>query len=124
MRIIQAATVLLLFIVSSAAKAQVIDDNAGKTYYYHDENTRKKVKEIYHHKQIVRIMPDPQNHGSYIDTFLYVKNGPYTSYDESGNLICSGYYIEERKDSVWKYYNPKGDMIRMEKYQKGRLLKQ
>jgi hypothetical protein len=122
MRYTLAATCFILF-AGIRLNAQVIDDNAGKTYYYYDEATHKKVKEIFHHKQIVRIMPDPNNRGSYIDTFLYVKNGPYTSYDENGNLICSGYFIEEKKDSTWKYYNPKGELIRTEHYDKGRLVK-
>jgi antitoxin component YwqK of YwqJK toxin-antitoxin module len=50
---------------------------------------------------------------------MYVKNGPYSSYDESGNLICTGYYAQEKKDSTWKFYNPAGDLIRTEKYRKG-----
>ncbi|MCU0441202.1 MAG: hypothetical protein MUE96_02300 [Bacteroidia bacterium] len=116
--------ILALLLVSSAPtiKAQVIDDNAGKTYYYYDEATQKKVKEVFHHKQVVKIMPDPKQYGSYIDTFMYLKNGPYTRYDENGNLTCTGYYADEKKDSVWKYYNPKGDLIRLERYKKGALV--
>jgi antitoxin component YwqK of YwqJK toxin-antitoxin module len=110
---------IVCLVVSKVTMAQVIDENAGKTYYYYDESTRKKVKEIFHHKQIVKIMPDPNNRGSYIDTFIYVKNGPYTSYDEQGNLICSGYYLQEKKDSIWKYYNAKGGLIRTERYRLG-----
>jgi hypothetical protein len=113
----------LLFLVclaySNLSQAQVIDENAGKTYYYHDEASRKKVKEIFHHKQIIKIMPDPNNHGSYIDTFMYVKNGPYTSYDEDGNLICTGYYIQEKKDSIWKFYDKKGNLLKTERYHLG-----
>jgi hypothetical protein len=114
---------IVCLVVSKLTIAQVIDENAGKTYYYYDESTRKKVKEIFHHKQIVKIMPDPQNHGSYIDTFIYVRNGPYTSYDEQGNLICSGYYMQEKKDSIWKYYDHKGSLIKTEHYRLGAKLK-
>jgi hypothetical protein len=103
----------------SNVQAQVIDDNAGKTYYYYDESTHKKVKEIFHHKQVVTIMPDPKNYGSYIDTFTYIKSGPYTRYDENGNLTCTGYFSDERKDSVWKYYSPSGDIVRTERFRKG-----
>ncbi|MES2559681.1 MAG: hypothetical protein V4590_08080 [Bacteroidota bacterium] len=108
---------------ANISSAQVIDENAGKTYYYYDEETHKKVKEIFHHKQVVKIMPDPKNYGSYIDTFMYVKNGPYTSYDEKGNLLCTGYFVQEKKDSIWKYYNPKGEVIKTERYKAGVLVK-
>lgn len=108
---------------AKVSSAQVIDENAGKTYYYYDETTHKKVKEIFHHTQIVKIIPDPNKYGSYIDTFMYVKNGPYTSYDEKGNLICSGYFVQEKKDSIWKYYNPKGELIKTERYKLGTLVK-
>lgn len=113
--------ILAYLCFAKVSSAQVIDENAGKTYYYYDVATQKKVKEIFHHKQVVKIMPDPNNYGSYIDTFMYVKNGPYTSYDEKGNLICSGYYIQEKKDSIWMYYNTKGDLIKTEKYKLGVL---
>jgi len=104
-------------------KAQVIDDLAGKTYYYYDESTRKKMKEVYHHKQMVKIMPDPSNYGSYIDSMYYVKNGPYTRYHENGNLQCSGSYKNEKKDSIWLYYSESGKLIKEEKYKEGELLK-
>jgi predicted membrane-bound dolichyl-phosphate-mannose-protein mannosyltransferase len=118
--------VLAALVCTAFAKistAQVIDENAGKTYYYYDSATHKKVKEIFHHKQVVKIMPDPNNHGSYIDTFMYVKNGPYTAYDEQGHLICSGYYTQEKKDSIWKYYNAKGELLKTERYKLGALVK-
>lgn len=115
--------VAIFVMFTKICTAQVIDENAGKTYYYYDSDTKKKVKEIYHHKQIVKIMPDPNNHGGYIDTSMYVRNGPYTCYDEAGNLICSGYYTQEKKDSIWKYYNPKGQLIKTERYRLGALVK-
>lgn len=106
----------------SYANAQVIDDDNGKTYYYYDSLTHKKVREIFHHKQIVKIMPDKNNYGSYRDTMIYVKSGPYTRYFETGSLECSGYYLNERKDSVWKFYNTKGTLIRTERYRNGQLM--
>lgn len=122
MKYILAITSLILFFRSQQVKAQVVDDTAGKTYYYYDETTRKRIKEVYHHKQIVKIMPDPNNYGSYIDTFMYVKSGPYTRYDEQGNLLCTGYFVQEKKDSVWKYYNQKGEVVRTERYKLGELI--
>jgi len=112
---------LLLFSGVNAI-AQQVDDVAGKTYYYYDEETKKNVKEIYHHKQVIKIIPDKNNYGSYRDTMLYMKNGPYTRYHVSGELECSGYFLNEKKDSVWKFYNKKGDLIRTEKWSNGQLV--
>jgi hypothetical protein len=112
----------LLLIITSSLYAQVIDDVAGKTYYYYDSLTHRKVKEIYHHKQMVKVMPDPKNYGSYIDTFMYIKDGPYTRYYENGKLECSGFYKNERKDSIWLYYNMQGIQVRTEKYRNGKLV--
>jgi antitoxin component YwqK of YwqJK toxin-antitoxin module len=103
--------------------AQVVDDVAGKTYYYYDELSQKKMKEVFHHKQMIKIMPDPNNYGSYVDSVFYIKSGPYTRYYENGNLQCSGFYKDEKKDSTWKYYDSKGDFIKEEHYNKGVLVK-
>ncbi len=104
---------------SNSLKAQVIDDVAGKTYYYYDESTHKKPKEVFHHKQMVTIFPDPNNYGEYIDSMYYVKNGPYTRYYEGGTLECSGFYKDEKKDGIWKYYDVKGKLLKEEKYTNG-----
>jgi antitoxin component YwqK of YwqJK toxin-antitoxin module len=114
---------LILLMFNNQLKAQVIDDVAGKTYYYYDSVTQKKVKEIYHHKQIMKVMPDKKHYGSYIDTIMYMKNGPYSSYFEDGNLKCTGYYTNERKDSIWKYYDTKGKLIKTELYRQGQIVK-
>lgn len=109
----------LILFAASKTFAQVIDDKAGKTYYYYDENTQKKLKEVYHHKDRVKIIPDKNNYGSYKDTLIYMKHGPYTQYDETGKLLCSGYFREDKKDSIWKYYNAKGVIIKTERWRKG-----
>jgi antitoxin component YwqK of YwqJK toxin-antitoxin module len=109
----------LLYLVSHS---QVIDDKTGKSYYYYDEATMKKVKEIYHFKQVVKIIPDKNNYGQYIDTMLYMKSGPYTRYYETGELECSGYYQAEKKDSIWKFYDIKGNLLRTEKWVNGRQM--
>lgn len=108
-----------LIIAGSKLFAQVVDDKAGKTYYYYDETTHKKLKEVYHHKDMIKIVPDKKNYGNYVDTLIYMKHGPYTQYDPSGNLLCTGYFIEDKKDSIWKYYNPKGSVIKTEKWRRG-----
>lgn len=111
-----------LFFVFSAT-SQVIDDENGKTYYYYDSLTHKRVKEIYHHKMMVKIMPDPKKYGNYLDTILHIRNGPYTRYYETGQLECSGYFRDEKKDSIWKFYNLKGVMVRTERWVNGEKIK-
>jgi hypothetical protein len=37
-------------------------------------------------------------------------------------LECSGYFTDERKDSVWKYYTIKGDILRIERWANGKLV--
>ena len=113
----------LLFVFVSKSTAQVIDDENGKTYYYYDSLTHKKVKEIFHHKQVVQILPDKKHYGEYIDSTTRVKSGPYSRYFEDGNLECTGYYNNEKRDSVWKYYNAKGTLLKTELYRFGRLVK-
>lgn len=112
---------LLCSCITTLSSAQIVDEIAGKTYYYYDQSN-KKMKEVFHHKQMVAILPDPNNRGSYIDSTYYIKNGPYTRYHENGNLECSGYYRDEKKDRLWKYYNTKGELIREERYENGKLL--
>jgi hypothetical protein len=115
--------VVFLCICAHRLSAQVVDDVAGKTYYYYDSLTHKKIKEVFHHKQVVKMIPDPTDYGSYKDTSIYIKSGPYTRYFENGKLDCSGYYVNERKDSVWKFYDNNGALIRVEKYRNGQLIK-
>lgn len=105
---------------SKQLAAQVVDEVAGRTYYYYDESTKKQVKEIYHHKQVVKIIPDLKQYGTYKDTILYRKNGPYTRYFESGELECSGYFKDEKKDSLWKYYDNRGTVIKTERWINGK----
>ncbi len=114
--------VFILLLFNSKSYSQVIDDVAGKTYYYYDSITHKKVKEIFHHTQAMKIMPDKKHYGSYIDTILYIKNGPYASYYEDGNLKNTGYYNNDKKDSIWKYYDLKGNLTKTELYRQGKIV--
>ena len=102
-------------------KAQVIDDVNGKTYYYYDSTSQKKVKEIFHHIQEFQMTFD--NNGNSKDTVLFIKNGPYTKYFQTGQLECSGGFIRDQKNGTWKYYNVKGELIRTEEWTNGKLIK-
>ena len=81
------------------------------------------MKEIFHHKQVMKVMPDRKHYGSYIDTIMYMKNGPYASYAEDGSLKCTGYYINDKKDSIWKYYDTKGNLTRTELFRHGQIVR-
>lgn len=117
--------ILLSLLVSGLSilnsNAQDIDDVSGKTYYYFDVTTKKKVKEIFHHIQEIRVKTD--NHGNTTDTLIYIKNGPYTRYHENGNLECSGFYKNGQKNGTWKFYSPKGVLLKTEQWDIDQLIK-
>lgn len=112
--------ILLCVLFVSKSNAQG-DLELAKTYY--DAPANKKIKEIYHQEQVVKIIPDKQHHGEYRDTVYYIKNGPYTFYHENGNAQVTGFYSSEKKDSLWRYYDPKGTLLKTEKYKMGQLVK-
>lgn len=113
--------VLLGMLYAVSLHAQVIDDVNGKTYYYYGTGVDKKIKEIFHHIQEFRTMYD--NQGNSHDTIVYIRNGPYTRYFESGQLDCSGYYTREQKSGTWKYYSQAGKLIRTEEWNNGKLVR-
>ena len=114
----------LLLLVAAFSTTHAQDVNAGgKTFYYYDEATKKKVKEIFHFVELIQITPDKKNPGSYVDSLIRVKHGPYTSYFENGKLMTSGYYKDGRPDSVWIYYTAQGVENRRELYRNGKVVK-
>jgi antitoxin component YwqK of YwqJK toxin-antitoxin module len=119
-------TLLIAFILLVCISRSSAQDGSGQvevTKIYYDSLTQKKVKEIFHHVQIIKIIPDKKHHGEYLDTTYYVKSGPYTYYYENGNVQYTGFYSNEKKDSTWKYYDPKGVLLKTEKYRNGQLVK-
>jgi len=114
---------LFFFPFAIIAKAQMGNSQVEITKTYYDSLTQKKVKEIYHHKQVIKIVPDKKHYGEYLDTMYYIKSGPYTYYFESGSVQYTGFYNNEKKDSTWKYYDLKGVLLKTEKYRNGQLIK-
>lgn len=51
--------------------------------------------------------------------------GGYASYNRffypDGNLMCEGYYLDKRKDSLWVFYTRDGRVIKEENYEQGLL---
>lgn len=105
-----------------AATAQEIDEINGKTYYYFDNN-KKQIKEVFHHIRTVKFGRRGRSTGpeDYYDTVIYIKNGPYLKYYITGQLECSGYYLKDKKDSLWIYYNQQGKVTTKERYINGAL---
>jgi hypothetical protein len=113
----------LILLFSSSLLAQEADPLAGESYTYHDSLTRKKVKEVFHHKQVVKIMPDPVNYGDYIDSVTYVRNGAYMRYYDNGKLEVEGHYKEDKQDGTWTWFDRNGKQVKTEKYSNGKLIK-
>jgi antitoxin component YwqK of YwqJK toxin-antitoxin module len=108
---------------STTSVAQVISENGlGKTYY--DEN-KKQVKEIYHYILEYTFAGSAiTDQEKKYEKSEAIKNGPYTCYHPNGKLKQTGYYNRNNKDSVWKYYNTKGILIKTEKYRNLALVKE
>ena len=113
---------LLFLMWANFATSQEIDSESGKSYYYYD-NEKREVKEIYHHKRMIKFGIRAERPGEYYDTTVYVKSGPYLRYYMGGRLECSGFYRDDRKDSLWKYYNAEGVLLRTEMYRNGEIVK-
>jgi len=60
---------------------------------------------------------------TYGDSSLSFFEGNYFRYSNRGLLNCMGYYKQNKKDSVWYYYNDTFKVIKKEIYRAGELIK-
>ncbi len=51
-----------------------------------------------------------------------VKNGLYTVTDDNKNILVVGLYTNNKKDSIWSYYNPNGDLVQRYDFRSNQLL--
>lgn len=111
---------LSLFYINKMS-AQVISENGlGKTFY---DPEKKHVKEIYHYiLEYTFAGSAVTDQDKKYEKSEAIKNGPYTCYHLNGKLKQSGYYKRNNKDSVWKYYNNKGQLIQTETYRNSQLV--
>lgn len=59
-----------------------------------------------------------------IITHLYpTSHGKYSEFYESGKKSIAGHYSLGAKDGTWKFYNVDGELVKKEKWAKGKLLK-
>lgn len=59
---------------------------------------------------------------TYGDSSLSFFEGNYYKYNENGNLSCKGYYNQNKKDSLWSYYNDTFKIVKQEIYRSGELI--
>jgi antitoxin component YwqK of YwqJK toxin-antitoxin module len=116
-------SILLFFslICCNNLSAQVISENGlGKTFY---DPEKKQVREIYHYiLEYTFVGSSITDQDKKYEKSEAIKNGPYTCYHINGKLKQSGYYNRNNKDSIWKYYNTKGQLIQTETYRNGQLV--
>lgn len=60
---------------------------------------------------------------TYGDSTLSFYEGKYLAYHANGNLNCMGYYVKNKKDKTWYYYNDTFKVIKEEIYEAGELIK-
>jgi hypothetical protein len=51
------------------------------------------------------------------------RHGRYALYDETGPVMCTGYYSDDLKDGVWVYYDPDGTIDGIYHYSMGKPVK-
>lgn len=101
-------------------QAQILKPgDTGKTYY---DSSFTQVCEIFHHDLRFIFVEDSVHKTKTYQSTLIIKNGPYLSYFPNGKLECSGFYVENERDSVWLYYKPNGDLNRKETYKNDYLI--
>jgi len=66
------------------------------------------------------------NGKKYRQFYMNVGNAQRTwrEWYETGILKEKGYYIDNQKHKTWKYYDTEGKLIKIEKYDKGKLLEE
>jgi antitoxin component YwqK of YwqJK toxin-antitoxin module len=104
-----------LFFMMQFAYSQHIEDNSGKTYY---DSARTKLKEVYSYKEVNVFSPKGDH--SVVEV-IKKKHGPYFYYYENGKLQISGWFKNDNKDGVWKYYDEHGKLTKTETYVNGEL---
>ena len=112
---------LLIVLSVKNIQAQVLKpDDHGKTYY---DSSYSQVCEVFHYLLQYQFLPDIHTNEKKFVKVVSIKDGPYLSYHINGKLASAGYYVQNEKDSVWKYYSLDGDLVHTELYRDAKLIK-
>lgn len=88
------------------------------------DDYNQKVAEYYtskkdHSKQMIKMFW----RNNKVQAIMYLKNkqkdGPFESFDSSGRLYYSGFYLEDKQTGVSSYYDATGNLKRFEIFNKG-----
>ncbi len=112
---------LILFCSSQICFAQFTKrSDYGKTYY---DSSCSKVCEVFRYVLEYQFLPDKITNEKVYQGVTIIKDGPYLGYYEDGKLAFSGFFLQNEKDSLWKYYSPEGNLIHTELYKNNQLRK-
>lgn len=50
------------------------------------------------------------------------KNGFYHLYNTSGDLLIKGFFVKEKKDGIWYYYDENGKVIKEQTWARNKLM--
>ncbi len=93
--------------------------DTGKTFY---DSAYSRVCEVFHYDlQYIFIEDTVSKTKTYKETII-IRNGPYLEYYPDGRIACSGYYVDNERDSTWLYYQPNGLVHKKETYKNDYLI--
>ncbi len=117
-----AGFMLLFFLLMSQAQtatAQIVKpDDPGKTYY---DSSYNLVYEVFHYLLEYHFMTDEHDKKKFVKA-VSIKDGPYISYHPNGKIASTGYFMQDEKDSLWKYYSIDGKLLKTELYREQQLV--
>jgi antitoxin component YwqK of YwqJK toxin-antitoxin module len=115
-----AFTFLFIQVKSQDTINQLDEKGRKQGYWIKFDSDKKKVYE----GRFVNGVPTAKftyyyDNGTPWSVSLFSQNGTITHtkmFDAGGKLMGEGKYVNQKKDSVWKYYNPEGKLISDENY--------
>lgn len=113
---------LLVFILGSARNgtAQIAKPGEhGKTYF---DSSYSQVYEVFHFTIEYYFLTDPKTNKKKIIKEVAIKDGPFISYYRDGEIASTGFYVQNAKDGLWKYYKNDGTLIKTEIYKDNQLV--
>lgn len=113
---------LIVFILCSARNgtAQVTKPGEfGKTYF---DSSYSQVYEVFHFTIEYHFLTDPKTNKKKLIKEVAIKDGPFISYYRDGEIASTGFYNQNAKDSLWKYYKNDGTLIKTEMYRDNQLV--